>query len=183
MPADKYPSFAALATHEKEGRDYRIRLHCRGSRIVIVAPHGGNIEPGTSKIAAEIAAEEYSLYCFEGLRKKSRELHITSTNFDELKCRQLVEASQIVIGVHGRADKENDRQTVWLGDLDKSLRDAVKEALKHAGFKATTDHNLKGENAENICNKGLTGKGVQLELPKTLRDELAEKSATFERIR
>ena len=52
---DKYASFALLAEAETEGTDYRIHTAPQPSPIVIIAPHGGAIEPGTSEIAAAIA--------------------------------------------------------------------------------------------------------------------------------
>ena len=82
---DKYASFALLAEAETEGTDYRIHTAPQPSPIVIIAPHGGAIEPGTSEIAAAIARNSYSLYCFEGLKpdRPHADLHITSERFDE----------------------------------------------------------------------------------------------------
>lgn len=110
---DKYANFADLTEREIEGIDYRICLTDRASPVAIIAPHGGEIEPGTSQIAASIAANKFSLYCFEGLvpGRPHCALHIKSTKFDEPKWCQLAEASEIVIGVHGRKNRD-DKQTV-----------------------------------------------------------------------
>src|SRR5918999_2850260 len=90
MP-DLYEDFATLAKGENEGIDYRICVTVRDSAVAIVAPHGGRIERGTSEIAAAIAKNNHSLYCFEGIKKRPhRDLHITSTNFDEPKCISLI---------------------------------------------------------------------------------------------
>jgi len=166
--ADLYNSYADLAASEPEGVHYRIRVIDRASPVAIVAPHGGNIEPGTSQIAALIAADKFSLYCFEGL-VSGRRLHITSARFDEPRACALVEASEIAIAVHGRKDGD-DKQTVWLGGLNQILRDAIGGALEHIGFKASTDHNMQGRSPGNICNRGRMRAGVQLELPRSLRD-------------
>ena len=65
----KYASFAELALHEADGRDFRVvRIDRPGSTVAILAPHGGRIEAGTSEIAELIAGTEHSLFCFEGLK-------------------------------------------------------------------------------------------------------------------
>jgi phage replication-related protein YjqB (UPF0714/DUF867 family) len=155
---DLYSDYAHLAANETEGVQFRIAHADRGSPIVIVAPHGGRIEPRTSQIAAMIAGEKFSLYCFESL-VAGRRLHITSARFDEPKALALVEASEIAIGIHGRADG-GDPQTIWSGGLHESLRDAIGVALERAGFKTSTDHHVKGIAPDNICNRGRTGAGV-----------------------
>ena len=39
-------------------RDFRVRVRRSKSDTVIIAPHGGGIEPGTSEIAEAIAASD-----------------------------------------------------------------------------------------------------------------------------
>jgi phage replication-related protein YjqB (UPF0714/DUF867 family) len=183
--ADRYDSFATLAANEIEGVDYRICVTKRASPFAIVAPHGGLIERGTSEIAAAIAADRFSLYCFEGLRQPANgaRLHITSTRFDEPRALALVSACEVAIGVHGRKDQGDDA-SIWVGGLHEILRNAICEALASAGFKAKAvgdGHRLAGRDPANICNRGRRGAGVQLELPKTLRMALyeARDSAAF----
>jgi phage replication-related protein YjqB (UPF0714/DUF867 family) len=166
--SDLYGSYADLAAGEAEGVHYRIRVIDRASPIAIVAPHGGRIEAGTSQTAALIAADVFSLYCFEGL-VSGRRLHITSARFDEPRALALVESSDIAVGVHGRADR-GDHRTIWLGGLHKSLRDAIGAALERVGFKTSTDHHMQGKAPGNICNRGRLRAGVQLELPMSLRN-------------
>lgn len=170
--ADRYDSFVTLAANEIEGVDYRIHVDERASPFAIVAPHGGLIEPGTSEIAAAIAADRFSLYCFEGLTKvDGRSLHITSTRFDEPRALALVSAAEVAIGVHGRKD-QGDEASIWVGGLHETLRDAICEALASAGFKAKPvgdGHRLAGRDPANICNRCRRGAGVQLELPRALR--------------
>jgi phage replication-related protein YjqB (UPF0714/DUF867 family) len=45
--ADKYPDFDALSRNERTGVDFRILVRQATVAFVIVAPHGGGIEPGT----------------------------------------------------------------------------------------------------------------------------------------
>ena len=168
LVSDPYDCFAALAASEQEGVHYRVRLIDRFSPIVIVAPHGGRIEPGTSRTAALLAADDFSLYCFESL-VSGRRLHITSAWFDEPQALALVGASEIAIGIHGRADG-GDHRTVWLGGLHTGLRDAIGAALECSGFATSTDHHMQGISPSNICNRGRLGAGVQIELPRSLRN-------------
>ncbi|MER9455613.1 poly-gamma-glutamate hydrolase family protein [Mesorhizobium sp. M0478] len=180
----EYMAFADLAADKTQGVDYAFLVVDRASTVAIVAPHGGCIEFGTSQLANAVAGEDFSLYLFEGLKPKRphRELHIPSEYFDEEQCVQLVTKAQLAIGMHGRADRE-DPETIWLGGLGKELRDAIAVALEASGFKAiTSGHRLPGEHKNNICNRGIGRAGVQLELPKTLRDALvanAERRALF----
>lgn len=174
MP-DQYENYAALAAGEIEGVHYRIRVIERASPIVVVAPHGGRIEAGTSQTAALIAGEDFSLYCFEGL-VSGRRLHITSARFDEPRGLALVEASAIAIAIHGRADR-GDPQTVWLGGLHHALRDAIGASLQRAGFRTSLDHHMQGKAPANICNRGRMRAGVQLELPMSLRNSFLDDAA------
>ena len=45
----------------------------------------------------------------------------------------------------------------------------------------TEGHILPGTGPRNICNRGLLGMGVQLELPRALRDALAHEAQRFNR--
>ncbi|WP_287095244.1 poly-gamma-glutamate hydrolase family protein [Mesorhizobium sp.] len=187
MPKTKdgeYMAFADLAAEKLQGVDYDFLVLDRASTVAIVAPHGGWIEHGTSQLATAVAGDDFSLYLFEGLKPKRphRELHIPSEYFDENQCVGLVSKVQIAIGMHGRADGD-DPETIWLGGRGKELRDAIALALEASGFKAIiSGHRLPGEHKNNICNRGIGRAGVQLEVPKTLRDALvanAERRALF----
>ena len=79
----KYGSFAELAAAERPGRDYRVRTSGpSGSDVLIIAPHGGLIEAGTSEIAGLIAGKVYRLFSFEGLKPRgsNRDLHVTKAH-------------------------------------------------------------------------------------------------------
>jgi phage replication-related protein YjqB (UPF0714/DUF867 family) len=171
--SDRYSEFAELAANETYGIDYRVCFENRGTSIAVLAPHGGWIEPGTSEIAAAIARDDYSIYAFEGLRRRPHgDLHIKSHLFDEPHGRQLVGEAETSIAIHGRAD-DGDRSTVRLGGLNNALRDAVGSSLEAARFVvALAESGMAARDPANICNRGTTGRGVQLELPLTLRNEL-----------
>ena len=173
---DLYQCYADLAAAESEGVHYRVRVVERASPIVVVAPHGGRIEPGTSETAALIAAGDFSLYCFESL-VSGRRLHLTSSRFDEPRGLALVEASEIPIAIHGRADG-GDPRTIWMGGLHVDLRNAVGDSLERAGFSTSTDHHMQGKHPNNICNRGRLRAGVQIELPRSLRNAFRRDAET-----
>ena len=166
---DKYESFRELATHEREGTDFQIRSRHTQSSTLIVAPHGGGIEPGTSEIADVVALEKYSFYAFEGLKPSGNAtLHITSTRFDEPRCLSMISCSNRVLVVHGR---DIDEPIVFLGERDFALMRTIARDLKDAGF-ATSERDepeFQGVNPHNVCNRGSSGAGVQLEISVGLR--------------
>ena len=171
--ADRYPDFATLAAAHEQDRDYRITVQDRGTRVVILAPHGGTIEPETASIARAVAGDDLSFYLFEALRAGAHgDYHITSHRFDEPRALALVAGADTSIAIHGRKDDGTD--TVWLGGRDETLRDAVGDALRAAGFEAALNTALPGVHPSNICNRTRSGAGVQLELPRSLRRNLAE---------
>jgi phage replication-related protein YjqB (UPF0714/DUF867 family) len=172
---DKYPNFAELNANERSGSDYRIHIHNRGTSVAVIAPHGGSIEPGTFEIAQAISDDTFSFYAFEALRAAGERgsLHITSARFDEPQALELLREAEKAIAIHGRADGGNPT-TVVVGGLDASLRDEIVAALTEAGFSAAAvlEGGLAGRDPANICNRGVSGAGVQLELPRTLRRQL-----------
>src|SRR5215467_16384218 len=180
LMVDKYVSYQALCRAEREDIDYRIRIVRRESPVAIIAPHGGWIEPETSLVAETIAGNVHSLYCFEGLRDRPHgDLHITSTNFDEPQCVELVSTCDQVVAVHGMAGRNN--QHVEVGGLDAVVRDAVCKELGDAGYAATvvTSGRLAARSALNICNRGARKAGVQLEITRGLRDALRKDAANL----
>jgi phage replication-related protein YjqB (UPF0714/DUF867 family) len=168
---DTYRNFTALCNSETEGVDFRVRVVQRmGSATVVVAPHGGAIEPGTSEVAAEVAGDDLSLAVFEGIRPVggNRRLHLTSTNFDEPRCIELVRNADVVVAIHGEASAVS---AVFLGGRDKERGARLKNMLKRHGYAVEIHGNteLQGLSAGNICNRGRSGAGVQLELSRGLR--------------
>ncbi len=165
---DEYSDFANLSDNEIEGRDYQILVNKQDSPIVIMAIHGGGIEPGTSEIAKAIAHGHLSLYCFEGIKSGGNDvLHITSTHFDEPKCLNLAQQSDIVVTIHGCYDKS---EQVYIGGLHGEFIDQIIETMNGSGIIAVKDvSNHSGEYTRNICNMGRFHKGLQLELSEGLR--------------
>jgi phage replication-related protein YjqB (UPF0714/DUF867 family) len=172
--ADRYNSFKELFAAEKEGYDYRIDVTSRTSETCILAPHGGGIEPGTSEIAAALAAGgKFSSYLFEGVKRTGNKgaLHITSTNFDEPQCVGLLNKSKYAIALHGSDD---DDDIIDIGGLNKRLMLQLKESMLQLAFKADIDNSgdHSGIDKRNICNRCICGQGVQIEFPIRVRSEL-----------
>jgi phage replication-related protein YjqB (UPF0714/DUF867 family) len=163
-----YKNFAALSKAQREHLDFVRKVKRRWSRYAIIAPHGGGIEPGTSELAKAIAGWNHSYYSFEGIKLSGNELlHITSTQFDEPKCVALLGRVDIAIAVHGC---EGTDAVVQVGGLHSALGKYMLDALNAAGISAVmADTNLAGLQPDNICNRGRSGMGLQMELSTGLR--------------
>jgi phage replication-related protein YjqB (UPF0714/DUF867 family) len=160
-----------LARHYIEGVDYAVHVMPRErSGIAVLAPHGGRIEGRTSEIARLIAGDEHRLYLFEGLRTTGDNfdcLHLASHRFDEPRALDLISRCDTVVAVHGYAAPGPD---VLLGGLNERLKCDVAQALAEAGFSSLSDgHRFPGRDPRNICNRGRSGEGLQLELSERLR--------------
>jgi phage replication-related protein YjqB (UPF0714/DUF867 family) len=174
--ADKYPNFAALARNEQAGVDYAVAVRMRRRAFALVAPHGGGIEPGTSEIAAAIAADAFSFYTLEGLKSSGNgDLHITSTRFDEPMCLTLIGRTDVVVTLHGEHSIE-DGEAVFMGGRDDGLGTALWRELARHGFEVRKhpDSKLQGLEPANLCNRGTTKAGVQIELSRAVRRTMFE---------
>jgi phage replication-related protein YjqB (UPF0714/DUF867 family) len=168
-----YTSFRELADRETEGQDYRIRIELRNPRVLIMAPHGGKIEPTTAEIAEAIAGIDYSFYSFEGLKTDSRMLHIESHLFDEPHALQAAQKGDVVVTVHGQLNQKEE--FVMVGGLNDSLRSEIEMQLAAASFQTRPpSEGLMGSDPMNICNRGKLRQGVQLEVSRKVRDVLRQ---------
>ena len=167
---DRYANYAQLTAAEREGIDFEVCVLVRNDvPTVVLAPHGGGIEPGTSEVAKWIAGEDLSYAVFEG-RKSTRNsrLHIASTSFDEPCCLALVQAADYVFAIHGEGSQE---PVVYLGGRDAALGERIRTALESDGYSVERHANpdLQGMAPANVCNRGRRRAGVQLELSSGLR--------------
>ena len=153
----------------REGSDFRIHTRTGSSGVLVLAPHGGGIEPGTSELARAVAGEEHALYLFEGIQRgDNKPLHITSTHFDEPRCLQMLAETRFVLALHGC---NGQKPRLYIGGLFTDARQALQEAFLKAGFpvEENVPPALKGRSPRNICNLGQNGQGLQLELSLGLR--------------
>jgi len=170
MHMDRYRSFSELTQCEAEGIDFRRTVLRRPfSAVAVIAPHGGKIESRTSEIARAVAREDFNLYLFEGIKKRGNyaALHITSRCFDEPSCLELLSTCSFVITIHGCVGGD---ERVLLGGLDNILKDKVAAELRQAGVNVQNDgHSFQATDPNNICNRGQSNRGVQLEFTRALR--------------
>jgi len=167
-----YRSYRQLIIWEQEGRDFSIHAREGSSGMAVIAPHGGGIEPGTMELAEAIAGSAHSLYCFEGIKRAGNsDLHIASGYFDEPMGVTMVRRSRTVLAVHGC---KGNQEVVYVGGLDRDLREKIRLSLMQSGFNAglSPRAELEGKSAKNICNRCRSGKGVQLEISKGLRKNM-----------
>jgi phage replication-related protein YjqB (UPF0714/DUF867 family) len=188
---DTYDNYEDLCKNEELNKDYRFNWRKGKTDSIIIAPHGGNIEPGTTEIADAVADKDHSFYSFEGIKPgENGDLHITSTSFDEPYGVNLVKNATKVLAIHGCGGEED---IVYIGGLDISLKGKIQDSLIRDGFRTGEHDNpeLKGIHTANICNRGKKKQGVQLELSFGLRKKIFfglnennrnKKTALFERL-
>ncbi|MBH3274081.1 poly-gamma-glutamate hydrolase family protein [Serratia marcescens] len=176
MNNDTYSSFAELKENEAEGSfNISSEIANRSSVYAIVAPHGGKLETGTTEISLAISREDLSLYIFNAnKRNNNRTLHITSANFDEPQCEKILSNVATVLAIHGARDpKTEPKERVWVGgNLRETFEIHLKETLRPLGLLIEINSNFLGKEPNNICNRGISQQGMQLELTKSLRDRL-----------
>ena len=168
---DEYPSLSGLLRNEDK-KHYKLFTINRESDIVIIAPHGGGIEPGTSELAKQIAGTEYSFLLFEGvLNKNNKEiLHVTSTNIDYPPWIVLLKKALISISIHGTREETLGSKGVEVGGMNKELISKINHYLTKRGFNVKhSPQNRNAKSPKNIVNRARR-KGCQLELSKELRE-------------
>ncbi|MEU2794086.1 poly-gamma-glutamate hydrolase family protein [Streptomyces sp. NPDC007100] len=163
------------------------------AKSVIIAPHGGGIEIGTSELCLAIAGYDpngivpkpaegpvYDYWMFEGLLKEDNgKLHITSTNCDDHVARSLCAGSLNALSLHGckpeQAGLPSETPAVLVGGLNATLRKYLVDEFKAVGIRAqdaTGIPALAGIDPENIANRTMLGKGAQLEITTPLRKSM-----------
>lgn len=164
---DVFPDVPALKSQLKDKRDFRIRFRDRGAFATVVSPHGGYIEEGTSALARACAGPDFNFFDFQGLREDNpAELHVTSTRFRDPDLTKMLFASEVAVSIHGMGDE--DDITIWLGGLNKELKESMLKALRGQGFLVNPDSpRHRGESKLNFVNMAKQ-KGVQIELPNNL---------------
>lgn len=171
---DRFVSFKQLCRQATEGRDYIVEVRPGRSDLAVMAPHGGGIEWGTDYLAAAIAGREHGYYAFKGVRQRNNaDLHIASERFDEPRALLLAGKAHSVITVHGC---RGSRSVVYVGGLATGIKLEVITSLQVAGFNAEEAPwpSLAGVHRSNLCNRGRSGQGLQLELSHNLRRRLMD---------
>ncbi|MBE9062377.1 SAV_2336 N-terminal domain-related protein [cf. Phormidesmis sp. LEGE 11477] len=170
----RYGSFSELVQEEAAVQDYEIRSRQGTSGVVILAIHGGNIQPGTTQIADAVAGDFHSFYSFVSLKPETgQSLYVPSTQFDEPTAVEMIREADTVLSIHGCKGKES---FIKVGGRDRILQDSICSALAEAGF-SLSDADPGGIHPDNICNRGKTGQGVQIQISRGLRNRLIESAS------
>ncbi|MEX5673400.1 poly-gamma-glutamate hydrolase family protein [Staphylococcus cohnii species complex 1661] len=166
---DYYKSMTELYKDTTEGIDWKKDTRNVGKSVLIVAPHGGNIEQGTSELTKLVANNgDFDYFSFEAIRPSNNtQLHVTSTNYDDATLHEMIQDRTATISIHGAQGEE---QLIYLGGYQSPLRDAIQSQLELKGFvvKIPPEY-LGGLSNANFINKVEESTGVQLELTTALR--------------
>lgn len=169
---DKYNNFSDMVLNESNHLDYLIQN--RGSDVSIISIHGGEIEPGTTELTLSIAKDDFNYYSLIGDKEDTKDvdMHITSTRFDDKRCLEIVENSDVCVSLHGCIGKEKE---IILGGWDYLLRDTIYNTLKkHFNdlfniIQTEPTHKFSALSMNNIANRTRTQKGVQMEFSQGFR--------------
>ncbi|MET1166830.1 poly-gamma-glutamate hydrolase family protein [Bacillus velezensis] len=171
LAADKYRNFEELKANESPF-SFSVFSKEQDTDVLILSPHGGGIEGGTSELAKELS-ETYSAYLFEALKTPGAfDLHLTSTNFDEPQALEMLKEHEFTLSLHGYASND---QHVLVGGTDRDKAEAITNTINNAGYSAElldAGTRLSGSSPNNVANKNKTGKSIQLELSTGLRKSM-----------
>ncbi|MFI6028553.1 poly-gamma-glutamate hydrolase family protein [Amycolatopsis magusensis] len=148
---------------------------------VVLAPHGGTLEPGTSQLCLAIAHRSTCDYWLFESFQDNRSLHVTSSRCDDPVALALCAGTDRALSLHGCVTLP--REGVLIGGLDAEFGEIVHAELGTRGFETidAADHpTLAGRSPRNIVNRTRTGGGVQLELPLSLRESMRAEPRLFE---
>ena len=173
------------------GRDFRVAFgDSKVELCLLIAPHGGGIEPGTSDILrAVVETGGWAWYEFAGfLRQGNKDaLHISSTEFDEPTLMAMLPQTAFVVAFHGAS--EAAEPLVYIGGKWNLGRQAMIGSINNAssehGLRAvdaveTAAAHLRGLDPSNLTNRGKRGEGVHLEFSRGARNLLFPPDASRE---
>lgn len=169
-----YRSYRELTINERRGRDYIVQTRPGRTGLLVMAPHGGGIEPGTDNLARALAGRHHALYSFIGLKPcGNRVLHLASHRFDEPVALRMARPAQWILTLHGCALAD---ATIRVGGGDRAGGRLFQRCLHTFGFRARISRHdyLAGRHPANLCNRGRGRRGVQLEIARDLREPLIQ---------
>lgn len=182
---DHYANFADLAAQNRAGVDYQIELAERPGAGVVMAFHGGLIEPGTTELARSVARDDLSFYTFMGLKNgeangvffTASDLHLTSAHFDEPSLLALARAKDFGLALHGYGGEDADfcvggANAEKRRELVASLRVAF-PALRACELCCDPYNGVSKKNPVNLCAR----QGVQVEMSPTVRRQVLSNQA------
>ena len=193
------PPTLSNSTDCLENTDYTVTVSNTGSPVAVLSIHGSGIEAYTSTISAALAnLFGYKRYDFRAhgtaqCLKGSTDiavLHITAPHFDDPRAVSLVGSSSKAVAIHGYKDERGyDPGVICVGGADTSARSTFIAHVKSNASSWGGPYTLKpidapsvgtgdcadltGTASANIVNRTLSGGGLQLELSKRMRADLA----------
>ena len=177
-----HPTFDDLEA-ETNG-EFVERLEDNGTHtgLVVIAPHGGDIEPHTDqqaeRVLSRLAAEAVSLWRCKGFKGESAftRWHITSTDIHEASFPQLnsiiSRGFTYAVAFHGFDDPEIPFDILIGGAapmyLKQDIENAIKGVITGSGMTvhiAAPDEKFGGDSLQNIVNRLTSGgaNGIQIE--------------------
>ena len=179
---DHYRSFAELAANNIEGKDYLIVEKESPSDVLIMAFHGGLIEPGTAELAEAIAGNDFDFYALLGFKNSDRhepsytaaDLHLTSARYDEPRLMKKTETASLCLGLHGFGGEEADFCVGGANKLErKRLVKELSERLPGLKSCELCCPPFNGTSLKNPVNKCRDG-GIQVEMSPRIRRAILE---------
>jgi phage replication-related protein YjqB (UPF0714/DUF867 family) len=163
----RYSSFAELSSCEAEGEAFSIEIaRAQSGSVLVAAPHAGDIEWGTGTLAKAVAGTRFSSYIFYGSHPR---LHLTSTKFDEPRFISIAASHRTIAAIHGCREREI---VVFLGGRSHALKALIQRRLALSGINAiSAQHRFLALESSNLCNRGSSGEGVQIEISVGLRND------------
>lgn len=139
----------------------------------ILAIHAG-VEPGTEKVAERIAQNDFPFYI------NKNPVHVTSSEFTDEELDELLKQIDVAVSIHG--EKTKSESFVMVGGLAMDLRKRLETSFTKNGIiiKNPPEH-LDGDNVKNVCNRGKSKTGIQLEISRGLIDVLTSNEIELEK--
>jgi phage replication-related protein YjqB (UPF0714/DUF867 family) len=166
---------------------FSVHTRINSLRAAVFAQYGGLSEPGTDICAAQIAGETLSLHTVVSCRAiweadngenrlVPRPLHNHPDGI------ALAESCQTVISVRGRHACHDPSGEVCVDGLDIALIVSLAETLAAAGFVVNEGQSQsRAKHPDNICNRGIRMRGVELDISHELMSRLLNDADTMAR--
>lgn len=162
-------------TRQLEQGDFSRDLVYTGSKVALVAIHGGDLEPGTAELAEVLSGERFSRYIFRShIGVNDFSIWLTSAKFNDPELIALLGRSMTAISIHGCKDARKMGQPIdlFVGGRNQPAAQVLMNALTEVGVRVERDMIFPGLHRSNPCNLGRLGEGIQLEMTSSFREEI-----------
>jgi phage replication-related protein YjqB (UPF0714/DUF867 family) len=189
-----------IFTDEQQARDHdefieQLEDNGRHTGLIVIAPHGGDIEQYTDlqaeRIASRLAAKGVSAWRCKGWKQGGGAFdrwHITSTDIHEASFPGLDSVISrgftYAVAFHGFEAKEGEPDIIIGGAAPDSLKEEIKAAIEGAiagsGITvriARPDEDFNGDSLQNIVNRLTAGGANGIQIEQSLRARLSQGQA------